>query len=352
MNLTAVVLAAGLGKRMQSETPKVLHKVLGKPMILHALDAVAQISNQLPVVIVGHGAGQVCEAIEGRARWAVQENQLGTAHAVRQAEPLLRGKTDLVLVTSADLPLLRPETLANLVNVQKDHSGPLTITTVVLEDSHGFGRIVRAANGMVREIVEEAQATPEILAIRELNAGIYCVRADWLWDALERIPLSPKGEYYLTDLVGLAVADGLSVQGVAMQDPDEAIGVNNRVHLAEAERLMRARVNQAWMEQGVTFLDPLNTTVETGVSIGRDSIVWPSTYLIGETHIGEKCTVGPNSLLKNARLGKGCSAPFSILDGVTLPDGTILPPYSTLQGESNLVVENPDRKDGAGNITA
>jgi len=336
LKLSSVILAAGQGKRMHSALPKVLHPVLGKPMILHALEIAAVLTDDLPVVVVGHGAGAVCQAIQGRASWVVQEKQLGTAHAVRQAEPQLRGKTDLVLVTSADMPLLTSHTLARLVETQKNQAGPLTIGTVTLADSHGFGRVVRAAkDGSVQAIVEEAQASPEILALRELNAGVYCIRSDWLWDTLERVPISPKGEYYITDLVELAVKDGLPVQGVSM-GAEEAIGVNTRVHLAEAERVMRQRVNTAWMERGVTLIDPAATTIETDVVIGRDTLIWPNTYLRGHTHLGEACEVGPNAVLRDTRTGSRCSLPACYLDGVVLGDGVTLEPFSVLKDEARL----------------
>src|SRR5512143_1232115 len=198
MKITAVLLAAGQGTRMHSSLAKVLHPIAGKPMIWHALQAVRPVTTERPVVIVGHEAQQVIKFLDGTAQTVVQEPQLGTGHAVMQAEPLLKGRTDLVLVCYSDMPLLRSETLLKLVETQKRNEGPLSLLTVVSEDPRGFGRIIRNERGTVDAIVEEHVATEEQKKLKELNVGAYCFRADWLWQALPRIPLSEKGEYYLT----------------------------------------------------------------------------------------------------------------------------------------------------------
>ena len=244
MKVAAVLLAAGQGTRMKSDLPKVLHPLCGKPMLWHTLQAVQQASTEKPVVIIGHGAEQVRAFVGESAVCAMQEPQLGTAHAALQAEPLLKGKTDYVIVTYADMPLLRGEAFQRLVEIQQANAGPLSLLTVMADDPRGFGRIVRNADGTVQAIVEEYVATPEQLAIRELNVGAYCFRAAWLWDALHRIPKNPrKGEYYLTDIVELAVKDNLPVQAVLHDDLIETIGINTRVHLAEAEAALRQRIN-------------------------------------------------------------------------------------------------------------
>ena len=241
MKTKAIVLAAGQGTRMNSALPKVLHTIGGQHMVWYALKAAEEATEDIPVVVIGHDADQVREAVGDAAHFVIQKQQLGTGHAVRQAETLLRGKFDRILVINADMPLLKGETLHQLIQTQQTHNGPITMLTVLSDDPHGFGRIVRNGSNHVVAIVEEADATPKQLAINELNAGVYCFNANWLWEALPRIPISSKGEYYLTDLVGIATADGFSVQAIRVDDPSEVIGVNNRVHLAEAEALMRAR---------------------------------------------------------------------------------------------------------------
>jgi len=237
MKLKAIIMAAGQGTRMRSKLPKVLHPLLGQPLIRYSVDTTTRVTGQRPVVIIGHGADEVRKVLGEQAEFAIQAEQLGTGHAVQQAASLLRGQADLVLVVAADMPLLTEATLRRLVETQKNNSGPLSMLTLLAEEPRGFGRVVRDAQGKPQAIVEEAQATTEQLAIHELNAGAYCIRAEWLWGALTRIPLSPKGEYYLTDLVEIAVADGFPVQAVTLEEASEAIGINTHVHLAEAEAL-------------------------------------------------------------------------------------------------------------------
>jgi bifunctional UDP-N-acetylglucosamine pyrophosphorylase/glucosamine-1-phosphate N-acetyltransferase len=234
------------------------------------------------------------------------------------------------------MPLVSPETLNQLVAAHQKNPVVISMVTVVATDPRGFGRIVRGADGQVQAIVEEAQATPEQLTIRELNASVYCFSAEWLWPALQRIPLSPKGEYYLTDLVGLAVADGLSVQALVAEDATEMIGVNTRIHLAEAEALLRRRINQQWMLSGVTMINPEATYIEPGVTIGRDTVLWPDTYLRGETTIGADCELGPNTIICDSQVGDGCTILGSVLEGAVLEDHVEVGPYARLRKGAHL----------------
>jgi bifunctional UDP-N-acetylglucosamine pyrophosphorylase/glucosamine-1-phosphate N-acetyltransferase len=337
MKTTAILLAAGQGTRMKSDLPKVLHPVLGKPMIWHALEAVKQASSETPIIVVGHGAQAVTKYLGDSARTVVQEPQLGTAHAVMQAVPLVRGTSDLVLVCYADMPLLRGETLKRLVEKQKKNPGPFSMLTLFNDDSRGFGRIVRSVNGTVQAIVEEYVATPEQLAIRELNAGAYCFNGEWLWDALSRIEKNPhKGEYYLTDAVEVAAQTGLPVQAEVMEDAKEAIGVNTRVHLAEVEAEIRRRVNESHMLNGVTLIDPASTYIEIGVTIGRDTVIWPNTYLHGKTEIGEGNVIGPNSIIRDSKIGSGCKVLASVLEGAWLEDDVDMGPFARLRKGAHL----------------
>jgi bifunctional UDP-N-acetylglucosamine pyrophosphorylase/glucosamine-1-phosphate N-acetyltransferase len=325
--VTAIILAAGQGTRMRSSLPKVLHPLAGKPLIAYSLRLARQLGSADPVVIIGHGADQVRQAVGSAARFALQQPQLGTGHAVQQAEALLSGQDGLVLVMSADMPLFTYATLRALVDLQHANPGPLSMLTMLLDDSHGFGRVVRAADGSVAEVVEEAQATPQQLAIRELNVGAYCFRAGWLWQALRRVPLSPKGEYYLTDVVGIAVADGLKVQALVLPNPDEAIGINTRVHLAEAEAILRRRTNQAWMSAGVTMIDPETTYIEADVTIGGDTLIYPNTLLQGNTNVGSGCVLGPNTVIRDSVLEDGCHVTASVVENARLPRGSAVGPF-------------------------
>lgn len=331
MRITAVVLGAGQGTRMRSELPKVLHPVLGRPLAWYALEAARQATQSRPVMVIGYAGEMVRQALGEAAEYVVQEPQLGTGHAVMQAEALLNGKTDLVLVTYADMPLVTAETLSSLIDNQQTHTGPITMLTAVADDPRGFGRVIRNADGSVRAVVEEAQATSSQLAVRELNVGMYCFEARWLWGALKRIPLSPKGEYYLTDLVGLAAADGLSVQAVTAGDVDEVIGINTRVHLAEATTLMRQRINRGWMLAGVTLVDPATTYIEPEVLIGQDTVLWPNTCLHGKTVIGQACTLGPNTIIRDTRIGNHCEVLASVLEQAVLEDDVAMGPFGHLR---------------------
>ena len=336
MEVASVILAAGQGTRMKSKIPKVLHPILGRPLVFYALEAASKAASSRPVLVIGHEAEAIRQEVGEAADFAYQAEQLGTGHAVQQAEKLLQGKVDLVLVSYADMPLLTANTLQQLVEAQKSNAGPITMLSVMSENPRGFGRVIRYEDGSVQAIVEEVQATPEQLAVRELNAGAYCFSADWLWDALRRIPLSPKGEYYLTDLVGIATEDGLSVRAIVAEDRNEVIGINTRVHLAEAGTLMRQRINRHWMLAGVTFVDPSSAYIEPGVTIGRDTVIWPNTYLQGETMIGEDCTLGPNTIVRDTRIGNGCSVLSSMLEKAILEDNVEIGPFGHLRKGAHL----------------
>lgn len=336
MKTTAVILAAGHGTRMHSDLPKVLHPLSGRPLVTYSIQAAQQATGAQPVMIIGHGAETVRQAAGESAQFAIQDPQLGTGHALQQAEALLSGSTELVLVLSADMPLLTPKTLSSLIQAQEKHTGPVTMLTLVSDDSRGFGRVIRSSDGRVQQIVEEAQASAEQLAIRELNAGVYCFRADWVWQALRRISLSPKGEYYLTDVIGIAAADGLPVQAITLDDADESIGINTRVHLAQAEAAMRARINRGWMLAGVTLIDPATTYIEPGVTIGQDTTLWPNTHLRGESVVGRNCSLGPNTFIQDCRLGNRVRVLASVLEQAVVEDDVDIGPFGHLRRGAHL----------------
>jgi len=338
MKVTAVLLAAGQGTRMKSDLPKVLHPLAGKPMLWHTLRAIEHASTEKPVVVVGHGSQQVREFIGTNGICVLQEPQLGTGHAAMQAETTLKGKTDYVIVTYADMPLLRGETFQQLVEMQKQNTGPISMLTVIAEDPRGFGRIVRKEDGTVAAIVEEYVATPEQKAIKELNVGAYCFSADWLWDALGRVEKNPqKGEYYLTDTIELAVKNGLPVQALVHDDITETIGINTRIHLSEAEAAMRQRINRDLMLAGVSMIDPASTYIEAGVTIGKDTIVMPNTYIQGNTSIGEHCEIGPNTHIRNSQIGNGCQVFMSVMESAQLDDNVDIGPFARLRKGAHLM---------------
>jgi bifunctional UDP-N-acetylglucosamine pyrophosphorylase/glucosamine-1-phosphate N-acetyltransferase len=322
---------------MKSDLPKVLQPLCGKPMLWHVLEALKSAATEKPVVIVGHGAEAVRNYVGDSAECVLQEPQLGTAHAALQAEPSLKGKTDLVLVTYADMPLLRGETFRRLVETQRLNPGPFSLLAVVADDPRGFGRIVRNAEGTVEAIVEEYVATPEQRQIKELNVGAYCFRAEWLWEALHRIEKNPKkGEYYLTDIVEIAVRDRLPVQAVVHDDFVETIGINSRVHLSEAEAAMRMRINREHMLNGVSMMDPAATYVDVGVKIGRDTMILPNTYIHGSTEIGNGNVIGPNTIIRDSHIGNRCRILASVLEGARLEDDVDMGPFARLRKGAHL----------------
>lgn len=336
MKLASIVLAAGRGTRMKSSLPKVLHQVCGRPMIHYAINAAKMSGAEKTVLVVGHGAEEVQNYLGERVIYALQQEQLGTGHAVQSALPAISEDYDTILVTYGDMPLLTEGTLQKLLQTQAKNSGPLSMVTMISEDPKGFGRIMRGMDGSVVAIVEEVECTPEQLSIQELNVGAYCFDAKWLWQALKRLPLSPKGEYYLTDVIGIAVQDGLRVDALTVTDNQEALGINTRVHLAEAESVMRQRILENLMLEGVTVIDPASTYVESSVRIGMDTILQPNTFLRGDTVIGENCVIGPNTIITDCQVGNRCVILAAVMDKAIVEDGVDMGPFARLRKGAHL----------------
>ena len=341
MTIASVILAAGLGKRMRSNLPKTLHPLLGKPIVFHALDAVLPYVDLAPVLVTGFGGEQVREelarAYGSAVTFALQAEQLGTGHAVRSAEDQLRGKADMLLVTFGDMPMLRPETIERLIQIHRETGSTLTMTSVIGDLPRGFGRVVRSSDGSVQAIVEEAVATPEQLKIREYNISAYCFDAEWMWQNLEKLKPSPKGEFYITDLVAEAKAQACRVEAVVLEDPAEGLGINNRVDLADCERALRKRINQQWMLAGVSFLDPDTTTVEMDVTIGQDTVLYPNTHLRGRTSIGENCVIGPDTTLLHTSVGDNSVIQYSTAEKATVGSHVTMGPFCHLRSGAVLM---------------
>jgi bifunctional UDP-N-acetylglucosamine pyrophosphorylase/glucosamine-1-phosphate N-acetyltransferase len=336
MKISAVILAAGMSKRMKSAIPKVLHPLLGRPMIEYPLEAVKNVITEKPVIIIGHGAEALKQEVGDRAEYALQKELLGTGDAVNAARHLLEGKADLVIVVNADLPLLKSESIKELVDLQKKNSGPLSLLTFLGNESRGFARILRSSENNVVGIIEEKAATPQQLAIKEFNVGIYCFAAHWLWNNLSHIKLSPVGEYYLTDLIRMAADQKLSIKALTLQDPVEAMGINNRIHLSEAETILRRRINEGWMLAGVSILDPERVYIEKSVTIGQDTTLFPDIYLRGNTVIGDGCEIGPNTMMTDSKIGNRCTILISVLEGAVLEDDVSIGPFARLRKGAHL----------------
>jgi bifunctional UDP-N-acetylglucosamine pyrophosphorylase/glucosamine-1-phosphate N-acetyltransferase len=321
---------------MHSKHQKALHKVAGKPMLQHVFEAAEQVADAPPLVVVGPGEEGARQLLGDRARYAVQRERLGTGHATLAARAALEGEASQILVTYADMPLLRVATMEMLAAEQSRSDATISMLSVRGEPESSFGRVVRDVDGHVVEIVEVAEAKlradgEAILATRELNAGVYCFDADWLWRNLEELPVRAARsgpEYYLTDMVGIAVDQGSYVAAVMVDDPDECLGAGTRAELVAVERAFRDRVNRHWLENGVTLIEPDATYIEPDVIIGQDTVVWPNTYLQGQTVIGDDCELGPNTVIRDARVGRGSRLPQTAVDGVDVPAGTKTMPFS------------------------
>ncbi|MGC9356231.1 MAG: bifunctional UDP-N-acetylglucosamine diphosphorylase/glucosamine-1-phosphate N-acetyltransferase GlmU [Anaerolineae bacterium] len=336
--LSVIILAAGKSTRFKSETPKVLHPLGGRPMLQYTLDLANKLTAEPPIVVVGPETEQHIRDWAGeRARCVLQQERRGTGHAVQQAQPLLQGRADQILVLYGDMPLLRVDTVRHLVAIQKETEATIALLTIERDNPRGFGRIVRDADDRIRAIVEEAEATPEIAAIRELNTGVAVFAADFLWSHLAELKPSPrKGEYYLTDLIGIAVAEDRPVEGLQMEEPSEGLGINTRVDLSAATAALRRRVNEELMLSGVTFVDPATTYVDVGVTVGRDTIIYPNTHLHGETTIGEACEIGPNTIIENCTIGNHCRVTVSVLENAVMEDDSNIGPFGHLRTGARL----------------
>jgi bifunctional UDP-N-acetylglucosamine pyrophosphorylase/glucosamine-1-phosphate N-acetyltransferase len=336
MTIDVVILAAGKGTRMVSDLPKPLHPLMGKPLINYVVDAATPLVEQPPVIVIGHGGEKTKVTLGDNLRYAVQDELLGTGHAVQQAESLLVGQSDLILVLYGDMPLVRTQTLESLVKIQESNSGPMTLLTLQDDNPRGFGRIARDPSGRIKKIVEEVDASPEQLEIKELNAGMYCFKADWLWASLKKLVPSSSGEYYLTDLVELAASEGQQVASVQIEDPKELIGINTRVHLAETGQILRSRINQEWMLAGVSILDPSSTYIDPDVVIGQDTVILPNTYLQNDTTIGKNCIIGPGTRIISSHVGDECEIEFSVVEESQIEDGVDIGPFSHLRKGAHL----------------
>jgi len=339
----AVVLAAGKGTRMRSTLPKVLHQVVGLPLLAHVINAIDSIrstsafaqlqattTGHLPIVVLGHEADQVETAFGERCLYALQEEQSGTGHAVLAAEKVvneLKPAPQTILVCYGDTPLISGEILARVLFEHITNQATLTFLTAIADHSSDFGRVLRDVDGQVREIVEVKRATEEQKRIIEVNSGVYCFDRSWLWPNLQALPRNASGEYYLTDLVGVASSQGRKIVTVS-GTLDETIGVNDRVQLAAVERLLRMRVLERLMYAGVTIIDPTNTYIDADVEVGPDTLILPGTMITGKTSIGSMCRIGPGTTIDQSVLGNGCIVRNSVLEETTLEDGVHIGPYS------------------------
>ena len=339
MTTAAVILAAGYGTRMKSAMPKVLHPLAGRALVEWVVRTGESIGERRPVLVVGHGKEDVQRLLGDRVQYAEQKELLGTGHALMQAERHLRGQAEQVVVLYADMPLLQEATLQKLLDLyqQNQDEGKLAaaMLTIVRDDPQGFGRVIRNGAGQIQAIVEEVDCTAEQKQIRELNPGVYCFNGDWLWENLPKLQKSPKGEYYLTDMVEIATRQEWRVVG--MQAPQaEVYGINDRTHLAAAASVLRQRINEAHMRAGVTIIDPASTYIEATVQIGQDTTIYPGCHLQGNTTIGSGCEIGPNSQIIECVIGDGCRVLYSVLEYARMDRASEIGPFGHLRKGAHL----------------
>ncbi len=338
MNLAVVILAAGKGTRMKSDLPKVLHPIAGRPMVQHVVDAAGALHPDNTVLIYGHGGEAVRQAVTGsRLQWAEQAEQLGTGHAVAQALPHL--EEDVVLVLYGDVPLIQPQTLRDFVARVDDRS--LALMTLTLADPSGYGRVIRDADGKVRRVVEQKDASDDEKAVREINTGILACTRRFLNDSLPRLSNSnAQGEYYLTDLIAMAVDAGMDVVTEQPGHAWEVDGVNDRVQLARLERVYQRVRAETLMRDGVTLLDPDRLDIRGNLRCGQDVTLDINTVLVGDVEIGDRVTVGPNCLIRNARIGSGTHIEAnSVVDGAVVGENCQVGPFARLRPGTELAAQ-------------
>jgi bifunctional UDP-N-acetylglucosamine pyrophosphorylase / glucosamine-1-phosphate N-acetyltransferase len=338
---TAVILAAGQGTRMKSSHPKVLHQILGRPMISYLIDTLKSIGVTDILVVVGYQSEKVMAALEHEGvRFVVQEPQQGTGHAVQVAMAAVPPESQTILVLCGDVPLIAGESIAALYRLHQESSAAVTVQTVKLPEGGHYGRVVRDDDGRVLDVVQAKDAVnrPDILAIREINTGAYCFEAAFLRQALGELKVSPvTGEIYLTDMIPLARQHGREV--TALLDPDwpTLLGINSRKELAEATRTLKIRINEGHMSAGVTLVDPESTYISPQVTIGRDTVIYPNVYLEGKTEIGENCLIEPNAKISDSFLAANVHVKMgSVITDSRLAEGVQVGPYSHLRPLSDL----------------
>ncbi|EST90367.1 bifunctional UDP-N-acetylglucosamine diphosphorylase/glucosamine-1-phosphate N-acetyltransferase GlmU [Vagococcus lutrae] len=336
-NRYAIILAAGQGSRMKSKKYKVLHELAGKSMVDHVLTQVETLAPTQVVTIVGYGAESVKEALGDRTAYALQAEQLGTGHAVLQADALLADKDGTTLVICGDTPLLQASTLAALFETHESTGAKATVLTAEAPNPFSYGRIIRDESGNVKKIVEERDATDEERQVTEINTGTFCFDNQALFDTLKKVGNdNDQGEYYLPDVIGLLQQQGEKVAAYQMADFAESIGVNDRVALAKATETMRQRINHQHMVNGVTFVNPAATYIDAEVEIGNDTLIEAGVTLRGRTKIGSNCVIGANSEIVESVIADNVVVTSSMIEHATIAAGVDVGPYAHIRPNSDL----------------
>lgn len=335
--LYAVILAAGKGKRMRSKKPKVLHHICGKPIISHVLDQLSMLGTKKSIMIVGHQSELIQEQIGNQVIYIEQKEQLGTAHAVLQAKSELMNQQGITLVLNGDHPLFTKETLQQLIQKHQEEGAAATVLTACVDDPTGYGRIIRGEDGCVDRIVEHKDANEEERKINEINTGTFCFDNQKLFAALEKVDNhNAQGEYYLPDVISILKKQDEKVVAEKLLNPEEALGVNDRRQLAEAEKYMRERIIRRHLLNGVTIVDPANTYIETDVEIGCDTVIEPGTFLRGSTRIGEGCHIGPQADLTDVVVESDVSIRYAVISESKIDHQATVGPFVYIRPQTHL----------------
>ena len=334
MNLKAIILGAGQGTRMKSSIPKVIHKVCGKEMINHVIDVAINSGVQENVVILGHGADIVRKNLKADVNIAMQNEQLGTGHAVLMAKEYINDN-EIIVVLCADTPLIKKETLQNLFKYHTENEYFATVLTTKVEIPKGYGRIIRDENNNLLKIVEEKDANDEEKLVNEINSGIYCFNGQSLKESLNKLSNNnAQGEYYLTDVMEILRKENLKVGAFQGSTIQELMGVNSRIELSRAEKIMRNDINEYHMINGVTIIDPDSTYIEKDIIIGKDTTIYPGTVIGGKTVIGENCLIYNNCSIQNSKIGNFVTIESSTINESVVGDETNIGPYAYLRPKS------------------
>ncbi|QOR66709.1 bifunctional UDP-N-acetylglucosamine diphosphorylase/glucosamine-1-phosphate N-acetyltransferase GlmU [Cytobacillus suaedae] len=337
INRYAVILAAGQGTRMKSKLYKVLHPVCGKPMVQHVVDQVTKLTLQKSVIVVGHGADQVKSQIGDQSEYVLQEEQLGTAHAVMQASSNLADKEGVTLVICGDTPLITDKTMEALLQQHEETGAKATILTAKANDPTGYGRVIRNEEGLVQKIVEHKDANEQERMVTEINTGTYCFDNKLLFDALNGVSNNNvQGEYYLPDVIEILKNQGEIVSAFQTDSFEETLGVNDRFALSQAEQIMKLRINKQHMLNGVTIIDPNNTYISADATIDQDTVIYPGTVIKGTSSIGSDCEIGPNTEINNCHVGNRTVIRQSVAHDSSIGNDVAIGPFAHIRPNSKL----------------
>ncbi|QVK17962.1 bifunctional UDP-N-acetylglucosamine diphosphorylase/glucosamine-1-phosphate N-acetyltransferase GlmU [Mycoplasmatota bacterium] len=336
----AIILAAGKGKRMKSNLSKVLHPVLGKPMISHVVDNLNEICIDRKILVVSEDANDIKDLLQDKVEYVVQKERLGTAHAVRMVESLIENEEGTTIVICGDTPLITSKTINALIEYHKQKNADATVLTTIVNNPNGYGRIIRDERNQLVKIVEDKDTNNVEKLIKEVNTGTYCFNNKKLFNALKKVKNNNKqGEYYLTDVIGIIKEETGKAYPFITKDVDETLGINNRVSLEKANQILKRRINEKLMENGVAIIDKENTYISIDTVIGNDTIIYPGTVCMGKNEIGSHCTIGPNTELSNSKIGNHSKIKHSVITDSVVGDNTTVGPFAHFRNHA-IIGEN------------